>query len=133
MIATFCAIKYIARLRYIIKIFDAVGLGVFTILTAYKGMQIGMPVIGVVFIAVLTGVGGGILRDVLVSDVPLVFKSEIYALASIFGALVFYGLYNYVEINLNVYICIFIIFAIRMASVHFNLNLPVIKPKDEEY
>jgi uncharacterized membrane protein YeiH len=133
MIATFFAIKYITRLRYIIKIFDAVGLGVFTILTAYKGMQIGMPVIGVVFIAVLTGVGGGILRDVLVSDVPLVFKSEIYALASIFGALVFYGLYNYVEINLNVYICIFIIFAIRMASVHFNLNLPVIKPKDEEY
>lgn len=132
MIATCFMIKYIRRLMYIIKVFDAIGLGVFTILAAYKGMLFGVPAIGVVFIAALTGIGGGILRDMLVNDVPLVFKSEIYAMASILGALVFYGLYNFIEINLNVYICIFIIFAVRMAAVHFNLNLPIIRSKDEE-
>ncbi|MCX8129644.1 MAG: trimeric intracellular cation channel family protein [Clostridia bacterium] len=132
MIATFFSIKYIKRLMYIIKVFDAIGLGVFTVIAAYRCMLLGMPVIGVVFIAALTGIGGGIIRDILVNEVPLVFRSEIYALASILGALMFYGLYHIIEVNLNVYICIFTIFTIRMAAVHYNLNLPVIKPKDED-
>ena len=52
--------------------------------------SLNMPLIGIIFIAALTGIGGGVLRDILVNDVPLVFKSEIYALASITGAFSFY-------------------------------------------
>jgi uncharacterized membrane protein YeiH len=107
-----------------------VGLGVFTILSAYKCILLHMPVIGIVFIAVLTGIGGGILRDVLVSEVPLVFRAEIYALASIIGALSFYFLYNIIDLNFNIYLNIFIIFLIRMAAIHFRLNLPVLKIKE---
>lgn len=131
-IAGCIAFKYINRIIFVIKVFDAIGLGVFTVLAAYKGIMLDNPLIGVIFVAVLTGIGGGILRDMLVNDVPLVFKSEIYALASILGAFVFYFLYNRIEINLNVYLCIFIIFFIRMFAIHFNLNLPVIKVKGEE-
>jgi uncharacterized membrane protein YeiH len=92
-----------------------------------------MPLIGIVFIAALTGIGGGVLRDILVNDVPLVFKSEIYALASIIGAFCFYFLNNYIDVNLNIYICVTIIFAIRVVAIYFNLNLPRLKiMKDED-
>ncbi len=132
MIITCLTVKYINRMLYIIKFFDAVGLGVFTIIATYRCMLLNMPFIGVMFIACLTGIGGGIVRDILVNDVPLVFKSEIYALASMIGAMVFYFLYNIVEPSLNVYICVFIVFIIRMAAVHYNIKLPVINVKDEK-
>lgn len=131
-VATCVAFKFIKRMMFLIKVFDAIGLGAFTIITAYKAMQLDIPLIGIIFVAVLTGVGGGILRDIMVNDVPLVFKSEIYAMASIAGALIFYFLYQLVEVNLNIYLCIVIIFLIRMVSIHFNLNLPVIKTSNEE-
>lgn len=131
-IITFLVFKYIRRLLFIIKVFDAVGLGVFTILAAYKCVSLQMPLIGIVFIAVLTGIGGGILRDILVNDVPLVFRSEIYALACIIGSLCFYILRKSIDVNLNIYICVSIIFIIRMAAIHFNLNLPVLKIMQED-
>lgn len=131
VVITCMAIKYIRRILFVIKVFDAAGLGVFTVLAAYKSIREGVPLIGVLFLAALTGIGGGIIRDILVNDVPLVFRSEIYALASILGALIFYLLYGFMDVNINVYLCIFIIFAIRMVAIHFNLNLPVIHIKGE--
>jgi uncharacterized membrane protein YeiH len=124
--------RYIKRLIVIIKIFDAIGLGVFTILAAYKGISLDIPLIGIIFIAALTGIGGGVLRDILVNDVPLVFKSEIYALAAITGAFCLYFLYNYIDVNLNIYICVTIIFVIRVLAIYFNLNLPRLKIMKDE-
>jgi uncharacterized membrane protein YeiH len=133
MILTCFVFKFIKRLMIIIKIFDAIGLGIFTILATNKAISLSMPLIGIVFIAALTGIGGGVLRDILVNDVPLVFKSEIYALAAILGALSFYFLNNYIDVNLNVYICVTIIFTIRVVAIYFNLNLPRLRfMKDEE-
>jgi uncharacterized membrane protein YeiH len=127
VILTCLVYKFIKKLMIIIKVFDAIGLGVFTIIAAYKCISIGMPLIGIIFIAALTGIGGGVLRDILVNDVPLVFKSEIYALAAIIGTFIFYFLYNYLDDNLNVYICVTIIFIIRVVAIYFNLNLPRLK------
>lgn len=126
-LVTCLAFKHVKKLLFIIQICDAIGLGVFTVLAAYKGIQLQLPIIGVLFVAVLTGVGGGIVRDMFVNKVPLVFKSEIYAMASMLGALVFYGFYGKLDTNFNIYMCIMIIFAIRMAAIHFGLNLPVVK------
>lgn len=123
--------KNIRRILFVIKVFDAIGLGVFTVLTAYTAQQANIPLIGIIFVAAITGVGGGILRDILVSEVPLVFRSEIYALASIAGAFIFYLLNGIIDVNLNIYLCIVIIFLIRIISIHFNLNLPTIKAAEE--
>lgn len=127
VIITCSVFKFIKKLMVIIKVFDAIGLGIFTILATYKAISLEMPFIGIIFIAALTGIGGGVLRDILVNDVPLVFKSEIYALAAITGALCFYLLNSYIDVNLNVYICITIIFVIRIVAIYFNLNLPRLK------
>lgn len=124
------ALKYIRRLVFLIQVFDAIGLGVFTVLAAYKGIKYEIPLIGIIFIACLTGIGGGIVRDILVNEVPMVFRSEIYALASIGGAVMFYILYRYINVNLDIYICIVVVFLVRILSIHFNWNLPVITSKE---
>ncbi|MDD3402364.1 MAG: trimeric intracellular cation channel family protein [Hespellia sp.] len=106
---------------------DAVGLGVFTI----SGIQVaietkfGYNVFLLVFMGMITGVGGGLLRDIIVGRKPLIFSKHIYALASIAGG-VFYliCIYAGVKENLSLIISIVIIFAIRMLSAHFKWNLP---------
>ncbi|HEY9060023.1 MAG TPA: trimeric intracellular cation channel family protein [Pseudobacteroides sp.] len=119
--------RFITRLSTFIQIFDALGLGTFTILTAYQCILLKVPLIGIIFISVLTGVGGGIVRDIMVNEVPLIFRGEIYALASIIGAFSFYILYNNLDSIINLYLCILIVFAVRIISMYFNINLPVLK------
>ena len=68
---------------------DAVGLGVFTFIGASKGFSAGLHWHGVIMTAVLTSTGGGMIRDLLAGDVPFVLRKEIYASASIGGAVVF--------------------------------------------
>jgi len=121
------AYSFLDKMQMLIKIFDAIGLGVFTVLAAYGSIQADVPFIGVIFTAILTGVGGGVVRDMMANEVPLIFKSEIYALASFIGALIFYMLYGVLGVTVNTYLCIFIIFAVRMVSIYFKLNLPVVR------
>lgn len=124
--------QYFQKLLFMIQIFDAAGLGVFTVLAAYKAINMNVSLIGVLFISVLTGVGGGILRDTFVNEVPMVLKSEIYALASLFGAIAFYLAYGLINTTLEIYICIVIIFIVRTVAMYFKLNLPIVSIKNSE-
>lgn len=134
-IITSLAYSYLNRLFQkafiIMQIFDAAGLGVFTVLAAYKAINMEVPLVGVLFIAVVTGVGGGILRDTFVNEVPLVFKSEIYALASLLGAFTFYMCYRFMNTALDIYLSIAIIFIIRVLAMYYKLNLPVVSIVDK--
>lgn len=132
-----CLVAYTAfyilnKIMYLVMVFDAIGLGVFTALSAYKCLQVGMPPIGIIFVAVLTGIGGGIMRDILANDVPLVLKSEIYALAAVLGAACFIVLYDMLDLTLNLYLCTTVVFVIRIISVYFNINLPVVVIRSEK-
>lgn len=73
-------------------VFDAIGLGVFTAIGAMKAHDAETGIVGIVTMGCLTGVGGGMLRDVLARDVPIVLREEVYASASIAGALAFWGM-----------------------------------------
>lgn len=126
MLATCLLYTMVNRVMSFIVLADAVGLGVFTITATYKAMEYGLPLLGIVFAGVITGVGGGILRDIMVNEIPLIFRSEIYAIPSIIGSLMFYFLYDYIGLSINIYLCVGVIFAIRMISVKLKLHLPVI-------
>ena len=126
------ALPYITRIKLFILIFDAVGLGIFTIYTAQVAIECGIPFIGTIFVSVLAGTGGGIIRDVLLCEVPLILRSEIYAVAAIAGCILFKILYNIIELNINFYISTSLIFIIRMISLHFKFNLPVIKSNNDD-
>ncbi len=74
-------------------VIDAIGLAVFTVLGARMGVEAGLNLFGIVLIAAITGVGGSIIRDILVMEVPLVLRADFYATATIIGGIVFALLY----------------------------------------
>ncbi len=119
--------KQIAILKRVILILDSIGLATFTILGANLAFKQGHSnIFLVVCMGLITGVGGGILRDTFVQDTPMIFKREIYAVASILGASVFY-LFNFYGVNYDVtfWVCFTIILLCRAVSIRFKLNLPI--------
>ncbi|MFB5624580.1 MAG: trimeric intracellular cation channel family protein [Nitrosopumilus sp.] len=108
-------------------VFDAVGLGVFSILGAVVGMEF-LPML---FGGMITAIGGGILRDVFVREIPIVFVKEVYAIASIIGIVVFYlALLSGVDIQIASIIGIVVGTGIRLLAMKFNWNLPKVRELD---
>jgi uncharacterized membrane protein YeiH len=110
-------------------VFDAVGLGVFSILGASIAYQVvGMEFLPMLFGGMITAIGGGILRDVFVREIPIVFVKEVYAVASIIGIVVFYGILNAgVEIQVASVIGIVVSTGTRLLAMKYNWNLPKVK------
>ena len=101
---------------------DAVGLAVFTVLGAQKALAFGAPGMTAVVMGVITGVAGGIIRDLLASRVPMVLQKEIYATASILGGVVYTStLLMGVSEGIAMGLAMACVFILRMAAVHYNL------------
>jgi uncharacterized membrane protein YeiH len=117
-----------ARLRQLtttLFLFDALGLGLFTIVGVQKAIAQNFSVGICIAIGTITASFGGVIRDVLLNHVPLVFRKEIYALASIIGGSVYFLLRHLqLDNNLTKIICILLIFAIRLIAVKYRLGLP---------
>lgn len=109
--------------------FDAFGLGIFTIIGGTFAYNLfGLNFLAIVFAGVLTAVGGGILRDVFVNQVPIVFVKELYVTASFIGIFVFYfTLYFGAELYVATIVGIVIATGIRLTAMKFNWNLPKVK------
>ncbi len=88
-LVTFYRHADVERFRNPVQVSDAVGLALFAVVGASKALTAGVGPVGAVLLGVLTGVGGGIVRDVLVAQVPAVLQRELYAVAALAGALVF--------------------------------------------
>jgi uncharacterized membrane protein YeiH len=112
------------------NVFDAIGLGAFTVIGMNTAIVAGLGgnVFLVIFLGMITGIGGGILRDTLVRDIPFVLTQRIYAVASLVGAIGYYILY---WIGVHLVVCalvgIVVIFAIRMISSKFKWHLPRVR------
>ena len=109
--------------------FDAIGLGVFTVIGAtFAYNMFGMNFLVIVLSGMLTAIGGGILRDVFVSQTPIVFVKELYASASFLGAAVFYLV---ILLTNDVYVGtisgLLLATGLRMVAMKYNWNLPKVK------
>jgi uncharacterized membrane protein YeiH len=78
----------LVRVRRIVLLLDAAGLGLFTAAGTLKALDSGVPVVGACILGMMTGIGGGLLRDLLTGEIPLVLRREIYAVAALIGAAV---------------------------------------------
>jgi uncharacterized membrane protein YeiH len=109
--------------------FDAIGLGVFTVIGAtFAYNLVGMNFLVIVLAGMLTAIGGGILRDVFVNQTPIVFVKELYASASFIGAVLFYfTLLITNEIYAAMIIGLVITTALRLIAMKYNWNLPRVK------
>ena len=112
--------------------FDAIGLGVFTIIGATFAYNIfGLNFLAIAFAGIVTAIGGGILRDVFVQDTPIIFVKELYASASFIGVVVFYFI---LVLDGSLYIAtilgIIMTTGLRMVAMKYNWNLPTVHSND---
>ena len=109
--------------------FDAIGLGVFTVIGAtFAYNLVGMNFLVIVLAGMLTAIGGGILRDIFVNQTPIVFVKELYASASFIGAVLFYfTLLVTNEIYAAMIIGLVITTTLRLVAMKYNWNLPRVK------
>ncbi len=116
---------YLKQLSTALFLFDALGLGLFTIIGFEVGLKQGFSAGVCIALGTITACFGGVLRDVLLNKLPLIFHKEIYALACIAGAVVYYFLHlTTLNADVSKIICVLIIFSIRLVAVRFNLSLP---------
>lgn len=105
--------------------FDTIGIGVATVIGTHKAITFNMSIPLCVLFGVVSAIFGGVLRDILCNDVPLIFRKEIYATACIVGSLVYIALYKLsVDINIIMPISIALIILIRYCSIKYGLKLP---------
>jgi uncharacterized membrane protein YeiH len=118
----------IKKLTNTLFLFDSLGLGLFTIIGIQKGMDYGFSPGMAIALGTITGCFGGVIRDVLLNNVPVIFRKEIYASACIAGGLAFF-LLLWVGIHERAaqVSCILVTVLIRIIAVRFHLSLPPIK------
>lgn len=114
------------KVRMINNVFDAIGLGVFSAGGARVAIEAGLGGNwgAVVFMAMVTGAGGGLLRDVMINQVPMVLTRRIYALAALVGGGTYYVLRQYMDSAAASFIATAVVFAIRMLATKYHWNLP---------
>jgi uncharacterized membrane protein YeiH len=119
----------IKKYENMFNIFDALGLGVFTFTGASIAYSLfSTNIVLIIISSLLTAFGGGILRDVLVREPPIVFTKEVYALASFIGVILFLILVNVkVQFEFIAIAVIFVTTCIRLISIKLQLNLPKVE------
>ena len=124
-LVTFIWYQPIERLRNPVRVFDAIGLGLFAVAGTQKALAFGLHPVMAALLGMLTGIGGGVVRDLLLTRVPVVFQSDIYALAALAGALIvvlgdWLGWPAVPTAIAGALAC----FALRILAMWFNWSLP---------
>ncbi|MDR0229003.1 MAG: trimeric intracellular cation channel family protein [Flavobacteriaceae bacterium] len=111
--------------------FDSIGLGLFVVVGTEKTMSLGYPFWVVVIMATITGVVGGIIRDIMINEIPAIFKQEWYALTCIFGVVIYYIL-DFLQVGaiFSQIFCAASVFVIRLIATRYKLGLPTLKSED---
>ena len=123
--------KLFTRLSKTWFLFDTLGLALFTIAGIQKTLIAGFPFWVAIIMGCITGAAGGVLRDVFVNEVPLVFRKEIYAIACIIGGII-YQICEFlgVGLELTVIITFLSVVVVRLLAVKYGISLPVLKDPD---
>lgn len=114
-------------------IFDTIGLGLFTIVGITKSVDAGLPFWVCIVMGTITGSVGGVIRDVLLNEVPLIFRRDIYALACVAGGAIYF-LCHYLQFATGIteIIAAISVTTFRLLAVKFHLHLPQLEPLDRK-
>jgi uncharacterized membrane protein YeiH len=135
-IALAAAIMWNERLvkwRNALFLFDTIGLGLFTVVGISKSLDAGFPMWVAVAMGAITGCAGGVVRDILLNDVPLLFRRDIYALACVAGGICYFAcLHLQLAPGITEAISVSIVILTRLAAITFHIHLPVLQPTEKE-
>ncbi len=117
--------KYIRRFHHTMFWLDTIGLAFFCVVAIAKAIAFGLHPIVAVAIGTISGCFGGIIRDVLLNEIPYVFRKDVYASACIAGGVVYFSLLKFIpDENLVSIIAGCVIIVIRVSARYFNLHMP---------
>ena len=122
-----------SRVQYLILVFDAAGLGLFAVTGTQKALGYGLHPIMAPLLGMLSGIGGGIVRDVLVAEIPTVLRSDLYAVAALAGGVVVVigdqlGIPAFVAAIVGAAVC----FCLRLLAIHRGWRLPSARPGSDK-
>ncbi|MGE5548490.1 MAG: trimeric intracellular cation channel family protein [Solirubrobacterales bacterium] len=120
-----------------VLVFDAAGLGLFAVSGAQKALSFGLNPVMAALLGMLTGIGGGMMRDILLAQIPIVLRADIYALAALAGAtVVVVGDLLHVPATIGTVVGALLCFGVRLIAIRHGWRLPVARrpdaPKDRE-
>ena len=123
-----CFAKYIECLQNAWFVFDTFGLALFTIAGIQKSLSFGQPFWVAIIMGCITGAAGGVIRDVLLNNEPVIFRKEIYAMACVAGGLSYWLLANIgAPMELTVIVSFLVTCIIRFLAVKYHISLPKLK------
>lgn len=120
--------KYLIHMNNTFFYFDSVGLALFAVVGIEKTLGMGYPMWLAVIMGTITGAAGGVIRDVFINEIPLIFRKEIYAMACVVGGLVYYASLHFIGEGMATQLitgCS--IFLARILAVRFKICLPTLK------
>jgi uncharacterized membrane protein YeiH len=121
---------YILKYRRTFFLFDTLGIALYTVVGVQKSLEFGVSPSAAIIMGMFSAVMGGVIRDTLINEIPLIFRKEIYATACLSGAAVFVLLKLFqVDDNINSLVSVLIIILIRTIAVKYKLTLPKVNSK----
>ena len=124
--------RYLIRLNNTFFIFDTIGLALFVVVGIQKTIAADFPFWIAIIMGTITGAAGGVLRDILINEVPLIFRKEIYAMACVFGGIVYWICYRLdCAPHLTQILTALTVIATRIVAVKYKLSLPRLKGDEE--
>jgi len=123
--------KYVIRLNNTFFIFDAIGLGLFVVVGIAKTLDFGFPMWVAIVMGTITGSFGGMMRDILINEEPLIFRKDIYALACVFGGLIYYiCMQTSMSAAMIQFVSALSVFLARIIAVKYHISVPVLKGEE---
>ncbi|MFT4805067.1 MAG: putative membrane protein YeiH [Psychroserpens sp.] len=119
-------------LRTSLFLFDTIGIGLYTVVGIEKGLVAGLHPIICIALGTMTACFGGVIRDILCNEIPVIFRKEVYATACILGGLTYFLLRLFMaNTNLIFIIAIIVVIVIRLIAVKFKVSLPSLYKKEQ--
>lgn len=134
--ATILAILFRDKLKHLRRslfLFDTIGIGLYTVIGIEKGLNADLHPTICITLGTMSACFGGVIRDILCNDIPVIFRKEIYATACIFGGVVYFVLREFTgDVNLIFLIAGAVVITVRLLAVVFKISLPSLyKPKKQ--
>lgn len=127
LVAVIAFQQWLVKRDKILFIFDSVGLALFCVIGIQKTLDVGYPMWVASIMGIITGAFGGVIRDILINEEPLVFRKDVYATACLAGALVYWILLDFgCSAVVQQLACAGVVIVLRFLALKYNLSLPLL-------
>lgn len=125
VIATILFVKQLRYFRKSLFLFDTIGIGLYTMVGVEKGLNAGLSPVMCIILGTITASFGGVIRDILCNEIPVIFRREVYATICILGGIIYFVLIQLPFNTTYAYVAaILSIILMRLLAVHFKISLP---------